>query len=45
MIWLMLGVLFREMVANFACLLPWGLLIARGDELAEKWRLRRRGAH
>ena len=45
MIWLLLGVLFREMVANFACLLPWGLLIARGDALVEKCRVRGSEAH
>lgn len=37
MIWLTLGVLFREMVVVFACLLPWNALIARLDPLTSTW--------
>jgi hypothetical protein len=33
MIWLTLGVLFREMLFVFACLLPWNAWVARADEL------------
>ncbi|HWP04502.1 MAG TPA: HTTM domain-containing protein [Polyangiaceae bacterium] len=42
MIWLTLGVRFREMVATFACLLPWGALIARLDALRSTWVARER---
>lgn len=35
-IWLMMGVMFREMIVIFACLLPWNALITRLDPIAEK---------
>jgi len=38
MIWLTLGVLFREMAVVFACLLPWGALIERLDSLTSTWQ-------
>jgi hypothetical protein len=44
-IWLMMGVYFREMVAIFACLLPWNAAVAQLDVLAAKLHdLRRRFA-
>lgn len=37
-IWLMMGVMFREMIAIFACLLPWNAFIARLDVLVAQLR-------
>lgn len=37
-IWLMMGVLFREMIAIFACLLPWNGIITSLDAVVERLR-------
>lgn len=39
-IWLMMGVLFKEMIAIFACLLPWHEIIGYLDGVAGKLRVR-----
>lgn len=39
-IWLMMGVLFREMIVIFACLLPWNTAVTHLDGLIAKLRAR-----
>jgi hypothetical protein len=40
-IWLMMGVLFREMIAIFACLLPWNGVMTHLDALVANLRAKR----
>jgi len=37
-IWLIMGVLFREMILVFACLLPWEALLALADARVAAWQ-------